>query len=654
MPYLFRSFAIAIAFLLLASITAFAYWPGLRGPFLFDDAANLPSLGAQGPIDNSAALSRYLTSGRADPTGRPVSLLSFLADARDWPAQPRPFKLTNVLLHIVNGLLLTVLLATLGSAFDLSVSRRLIAAVIGAAMWTLHPLLVSTVLYVVQREAMLPATFTLLAMLCWLHARKLMLQGRRGGPIWLLLGAGTCTVLAVLSKANGILAPLLILITAAVVPEDRSEYSRRARRWTLTTMGPIVAIVLAQLAWAGINTIGDGPIPIRGWSVSQRLFTEPGILIDYLRQLWLLKPVDSGLFHDQYRAAKSPWDPWYTAPAIVACLSAIALAWIFRRRFPAIALAILFFFGGHLMESSSLALELYFEHRNYLPSMLMFWPLGLVAAQVAWRRVALPVAGAIILGMAALTHASALLWGNPLAQATEWALNQPDSPRAQAYAAQVEAEAGYHRQAVSRIDAAKTRFVDEPQIAFNLINLHCAAGLLKKSDLDYAATSLRIAGREPGALLSQWFNGALALARARQCNGLDEGALSTLLDAVASNPKVAAIAGRRQDIAHLRGQLALQEGDPQAALDWFNQALAEAPTPEAALAQAATLGASGYPSLGTRHLEYFDSLPKAPAHVITDGMPWLHDKVLESQNYWPNELTHLRSALANESIRIRQ
>jgi protein O-mannosyl-transferase len=29
-----------------------AYAPGLRGGFLFDDFANLPALGASGPIDN--------------------------------------------------------------------------------------------------------------------------------------------------------------------------------------------------------------------------------------------------------------------------------------------------------------------------------------------------------------------------------------------------------------------------------------------------------------------------------------------------------------------------------------------------------------------------------------------------------------------------
>src|SRR5688572_2168657 len=101
-----------------------AYRPGLSGGFLFDDFANLPSLGAGGRIDNAAAFWRYLTSGSADPTGRPVSLLSFLIDARDWPADAAPFLRTNVLLHLLNGALLFVLLRTLGRRLEGSSIRN--------------------------------------------------------------------------------------------------------------------------------------------------------------------------------------------------------------------------------------------------------------------------------------------------------------------------------------------------------------------------------------------------------------------------------------------------------------------------------------------------------------------------------------------------
>ncbi len=156
-------------------LVALAYLPGLKGEFLFDDFANLPMLGATGPVTHWDTFWRYITSGNADPTGRPMALLSFLLDARNWPAAPYPFKRTNLLLHLVNGILLYCLLARLGRAIAIdAIQRRRAewAAALGASLWMAHPLLVSTTLYIVQREAMLPATFTLLGLLAWLHGRE--------------------------------------------------------------------------------------------------------------------------------------------------------------------------------------------------------------------------------------------------------------------------------------------------------------------------------------------------------------------------------------------------------------------------------------------------------------------------------------------------
>src|SRR6185312_14310557 len=109
-----RALLLCAALVALLAATWLIYSPGLSGGYLFDDYANLPAIGATGPVDNGATLARYLTSGTADPTGRPLTLASFLIDARDWPADPRAFKITNVLLHLLNGALLYAVLLRLG------------------------------------------------------------------------------------------------------------------------------------------------------------------------------------------------------------------------------------------------------------------------------------------------------------------------------------------------------------------------------------------------------------------------------------------------------------------------------------------------------------------------------------------------------------
>src|SRR6185312_3748128 len=203
-----------ISLFLLLAMAWTAYSPGVHGNFLFDDFANLPALGVTGPIDTWPSFWRYITSGTADPTGRPLTLLTFLLDAQNWPADPFPFKRTSLILHLLNGTLLALLLHQLGrTTFSTGDKRRVdLAAVIGAGIWLLHPLFVSTTLYIVQREAMLPATFTLLGLLAWLYGRATITRGSLWrGLAWIAVGLGGCTVLGVLSKANGILLPALAL-----------------------------------------------------------------------------------------------------------------------------------------------------------------------------------------------------------------------------------------------------------------------------------------------------------------------------------------------------------------------------------------------------------------------------------------------------------
>lgn len=633
-----------VALVLLAAIWL-CYAPGLKGSFLFDDAANLPALGAYGPIHDGTSLLRYATSGRADPTGRPVALLSFLVDARDWPASPYPFKRTNLLLHLLNATLLACFLARMGEAMRIEQTKAWLAGVLGAAFWALNPMLVSTVLYIVQREAMLPATFMLLAGLCWLSARASFPTRPSHAMALVIIGVGGCTALATLSKANGLLIPLLLLACEGVLPrEGASPFRRRA----LPILALPAAAVVTWLIWAGLASIGDGPIPVRGWTVTQRLLTEPSILFNYLGQLWLIVSPSSSLLHDDTPVAMSLLDPWYTGLAIAGCIALVGLAIATRRRWPTVALAILFFFAGHLMESTSLALELYFEHRNYLPSMLMFWPAGILLATRGRPRISRPAAAVALAGIAFLTWSTGRLWGDPLHQAILWASSNPDSARSQAYAAQVMAASGGVDAGARLIDAAAPRFPAEPQVALTAINLHCAQGTLHDTDIARAGTALRIAQREPGAMLLGWFETASVTAQNHTCRGLDRGALEGLLDAAMANPRIADIPGRRQDVFHVRGELAVAWGAPDEALAWFNRAVDAAPTPQAALEQAATLGRAGFPALALRHLDHFAGLTAPPGPSWRDGMPWIHARILTEQGYWAGELAHLRGELLED------
>ena len=665
-------------------MAAWAYMPGLSGGFLFDDFANLPALGDSGPIDHWPTFWRYITSGTADPTGRPLTLLTFLIDARNWPADPYPFKRTSLILHLLNGVLLALLLRRLGRMTFPSADRLRIdmAAVIGAGVWLLHPLFVSTTLYIVQREAMLPAAFTLLGLLAWLQGRVAIARGQTWrGLAWIALGLGGCTVLGVLSKANGILLPALALVVeyvllrsspsrdTGVAPEDqRRQHTYRRSMWLFGWLpAAVVAAYLLQQGWSGLTR---GISSLRPWTLGQRLLTEPRVLLDYLDLLWLPRPFTPGLFNDHIKVSASLWSPGSTLPALLAVLAMIAGAWLLRRRWPALALAILFYFVGQSLESSTVPLELYFEHRNYLPAMLMFWPLALWLCSVSWRPVSriatevaptatpkrtvrplakLALAAFILLGLGLMTHARASLWGDNHEQALLWARLNPDSPRAQANAAQAELNDGHPQLAVERLRGPLAKAPDQVQLALNLFGAQCQLGHIESSTLDASREALRTT-RDPGTLLVSWFESAIDQVSQPPCPQLSYATLASLLQSALANPYLASNPGRQQDIHHLQGYLALWQGDANTALAEFNRALDEQVRIAAALNQAALLGAHGFPQQGLAHLDHLTAEPRQ-AYEQGVGMPDIHAWVLKRQHYWSDELAHLRATLSDDAAK---
>ena len=139
---------ISAGLITLLLITVYVYFPGLNSRFILDDFYNLQGLG---DIQNQGLLYYVFGSGFAGPVGRPLSLLSFALQYQDWPLNPFAFKLFNLILHLLNGVLLFIFSLLLSRQVSLSMRQRYLFAFVVAGLWLLHPVHVNTVLYTVQR-----------------------------------------------------------------------------------------------------------------------------------------------------------------------------------------------------------------------------------------------------------------------------------------------------------------------------------------------------------------------------------------------------------------------------------------------------------------------------------------------------------------------
>ena len=104
---------------------------------------------------------------------------------------------------------------------------------------------------------------------------------------------------------------------------------------------------------------------MKSFSLSERIGTQLIALWHYLSQAFIPNIQSIGPFQDDF-----PIHPLTSPLAIFACITwivLIAAAFKFRNRYWPILFAVSWYLTGHLLESTLLPLELYFEHRNYIP-----------------------------------------------------------------------------------------------------------------------------------------------------------------------------------------------------------------------------------------------------------------------------------------------
>jgi hypothetical protein len=291
------------------------------------------------------------------------------------------------------------------------------------------------------------------------------------------------------------------LLLAAILTLEITVFNQH-RRGVLLRLWLAAGVLLPLVVVSGYLILNftrlTAAYGFREFSLGERLLTEGRIIIDYLFNILLPGIRDFTLQHDDYIISRSLLEPLSTLSAVLTIVAILIAAFVLRRSQPVFSFAVLWFFGWHLLESTFIPLELYFEHRNYLP---MIGPLIAVVFYLArladhlaakgYARI-VPMAGVVaVIAMAGLTLQLTLLWGNNLALAAQWAERHPASYRAQVEFAYIQAESGAAESGYSRLSALQQRFPDEVALQLKLWNFACSYELPAPYPVTEIAASAR-------------------------------------------------------------------------------------------------------------------------------------------------------------------
>lgn len=421
LPHLILGFLILIVYCI--------YMFGFTGTVYYDDFR--PLSGLIQVSDYHSAL-YYIFNETSGPLGRPISMLSFLLNINDWDQNLVGFFKINTFIHLINGVLVYIISLRLFQLIYRSKNKNSWLALIVSFWWLVSPLLVSTQLIAVQRMSSISALFVFLGILGYLQGLQVQSLRPRLGVVIQLGSIFIFTLLAMFSKENGVLLPIFTLVL---------EFTVIARYMSTSSYGSLRLILFSSCLFVIVayltSTIPNASVSysVRNYTLYERIITEPQIVLDYIRLAFIPDIFAYSPFHDNYPKNTYFWGNWSAMGSTLVCLTLLLSALWYRKKCTIYAFAVLWFFAAHLLESTVISIELYFEHRNYIAifSLYFFVVYGLNQLTQNHSKFTKLIWGGMVIYsvfLAAITFQITSLWGKPEEAAKAWFISQKGSARA--------------------------------------------------------------------------------------------------------------------------------------------------------------------------------------------------------------------------------
>jgi protein O-mannosyl-transferase len=349
------------------ALTLLIYFPGLSGIMMLDDGPQLMPLTDDITAENWRSHFKQHLLSNSGHLSRPISMATFIFNAALSGNNLWYWKLTNVIFHGLTGIAVFFCTRSLLSfSKELSYEKQLYISLGISLLWLVHPLHISTVLYVVQRMTILATLFIFIALTCFIYGIKKECQ-MENGTYFLLSAIFIFFPLALLSKESGALFPVYALLTNQYL-----RYQEDYKHHVYNRLKPFVAflwfiIFIGAIAFFyKFDTYVSQGYRFREFTLAERLLTESRVIFLYLYQIIAPLPSSMGFYHDDIQLSRSLLDPISTSFSIIAIILFISVLIIKFKKLGLFSFGLLFFFCSHLIESTILPLEIAFEHRNYI------------------------------------------------------------------------------------------------------------------------------------------------------------------------------------------------------------------------------------------------------------------------------------------------
>ena len=420
--------------ILLFSIVGYLYLNGVNGAFYYDDYRPLSNLALVTDLQSSLI---YVFSEISGPLGRPISMLTFLFNVNDWPNNLNAFFTFNIGLHLLNGILVFFSTYWLAYLFDVKSDSNLhsspyVIAILASLIWLVLPINVSTSLIAIQRMAGLSAFFLFLGVTLYVYGLTIQfdsIKKIKKAQVFQGVGLILLTPLAILAKENGMLLPVLVLVTEITLLRNIEKLAE-GRNYRLLVGKITLLIIIIYLVVSAIKA--QNFYPGREFTLVERLLTQPQILLNYLKLAFIPEVTKFNPFYDNYQHVSSAFSSLLTSLSIFIWFILLGLALLKRKTWAVYSFAVLWFVAAHILESTVLGLELYFQHRNYVALVGPCIALSLFFAKVPsnYKKYAILAFSLYWLILAFNLKQTANLWGNQGEAAKSWFLAQKGSSRA--------------------------------------------------------------------------------------------------------------------------------------------------------------------------------------------------------------------------------